>query len=124
MSTDASQEQIEKMQAFVHYGISKFGKDKIVGGQGDVNSSPDITDEVIRFNGVEDDAYETFKMLINSGEREFCKTNHKPYDTLVVACLRYAAEIGIVTSWRSDGDKEDLYDGMTLYFDIFLVVGA
>lgn len=39
----------------------------------------------IRFNGIGDDAHETFMVCPN--EDDFCKTNHKPYDMPICECL-------------------------------------
>jgi len=42
---------------------------------------------VIRFNGVESQAHETFLVERFSREFEFCKTNRKPYDLAVCSVL-------------------------------------
>lgn len=66
-----------------------------------------ITDNVVRFNGVDDDAHETFVFSKKSGFN-FCKTQRKPYDAVVCACLLTAMDIfGSDISFSSDGDNND-----------------
>jgi hypothetical protein len=43
---------------------------------------------------------------------DFCKTNNKPYDDVVVACLCVLAETGLAVD--SDGDKEEWEVGRKL----------
>lgn len=66
-----------------------------------------ITDNLIRFNGVGGDAHETFYFNTSEGFH-FCKTQLKPYDDVVCACLEVAKmifknEIHI----SNDGDNND-----------------
>jgi hypothetical protein len=66
-----------------------------------------INDDVIRFNGVGDDAHETFNFIKKTGWN-FCKTQRKPYDDLVCGCLQIAKDIfkndiDVI----SDGDNND-----------------
>jgi hypothetical protein len=66
-----------------------------------------IDDSVVRFNGVGDDAHETFVFSKKSGFN-FCKTQRKPYDAVVCACLLTAVNIfGSDISFSSDGDNDD-----------------
>ena len=66
-----------------------------------------IDDSVVRFNGVGDDAHETFVFSKKSG-LNFCKTQRKPYDAVVCACLLTAVNIfGSDISFSSDGDNDD-----------------
>jgi len=65
-----------------------------------------INDNVVRFNGVGDDAHETFVFSKKIDSFNFCKTQRKPYDELVCACLEFAKNIfkdDITVS--SDGDN-------------------
>ena len=67
-----------------------------------------INDNVVRFNGVGDDAHETFVFSKKINGFNFCKTQRKPYDELVCACLDFAKIIfkdDITTS--SDGENMD-----------------
>lgn len=49
-----------------------------------------INDSLVRFNGVDDDAHETFYFSVFKTGFNFCKTNVKPYDDVVCACLYIA----------------------------------
>lgn len=67
-----------------------------------------IDDNVVRFNGVDDDAHETFVFCKKTNSFNFCKTQRKPYDELVCACLEFAKNIfkdDITVS--SDGENMD-----------------
>lgn len=67
-----------------------------------------IDDNVVRFNGVDDDAHETFVFCKKINSFNFCKTQRKPYDELVCACLEFAKNIfkdDITVS--SDGENMD-----------------
>lgn len=67
-----------------------------------------LNNELIRFNGVEDDAHETFLFSKNEQSFIFCKTQRKPYDEVVLACLLTASIIfGEDISISSDGDNND-----------------
>lgn len=66
-----------------------------------------INDNIVRFNGVDDNAHETFVFSKKSGFN-FCKTQRKPYDAVVCACLLTAMDIfGSDISFSSDGDNDD-----------------
>lgn len=78
----------------------------------DVNRPPIVTDELIKFNGVNIElGHETFTLARDPG-REFCKTAQKKYDALVVACLIvakfYAPDCFDVAT---DGGAEDWEQG-------------
>jgi len=69
----------------------------------------DLTNTVIRFNGLSDDGHETFYFDLTDGSNQpvswFCKTNRKPYDQCVCEILILLREF---LGWRlevtSDGD--------------------
>ena len=72
----------------------------------------------IGFNGKGDNSYETFYFrhtLIGNNQFNFCKTNQKPYNIVVVACLSimkfYLKDCIEVTS---DGDFKNWIDGVNL----------
>lgn len=68
-----------------------------------------INDNEVIFNGVGDDAHETFVFSKKSGFN-FCKTKRKPYDAVVCACLLAAKNIFVdKIDIRSDGDNNDIY---------------
>jgi hypothetical protein len=70
----------------------------------------------IAFNGVGDDSHETFSLpkTAKQLDRDFCKTNRKPYTAVVMAALARLAEVaGIKVS--SDGSvAEEWTDGVAL----------
>ncbi len=86
----------------------------LANGSGDKGSKPKVSGG-ITFNGIGDESHETFalppkaKMLAS----DFCKTNQKPYDVVVVAALSRLAEVeGIKIG--SDGDAEEWKAGVAL----------
>lgn len=67
-----------------------------------------INDNIVRFNGVGDDAHETFVFSKKIDDFNFCKTQRKPYDELVCACLEFAKNIfKDDISVSSDGENLD-----------------
>lgn len=71
----------------------------------------------LAFNGIGNDAHETFVVGRRRPKWEggfgFCKTARKPYDTVVTACLCYLGSLdGFAIS--SDGDPEDWKLGFKL----------
>lgn len=72
-------------------------------GMGEGGTKPEISDDLISFNGLGDDSHETFqiarKRMLESWQTKdrlgwaFCKTAHKPYDDVVTACLAYLATV-------------------------------
>ncbi len=86
-----------------------------------------ITQEIVRFNGVNDDGHETFCLdrifkplyrdeISNGFYFSLCKTEKKPYDKVVVACL-YAAKWHFKEDIQlsSDGNKQDRLIGYKLF---------
>lgn len=80
--------------------------------ESDVQEAPVVDTKEVRFNGVEDDAYETF--CLSGGSWDFCKTAQRPYDKIVVAVLVIVAHYLPDFEWSSDGDDEDLAEGKEL----------
>lgn len=84
--------------------------------ESDSASAPEINDNGISFNGIEDDGHETFLLTrVGSGRFNFCKTARKPYDRVVVAVL-CLANFFAPRVWNidSDGDQEDWKAGLAL----------
>lgn len=88
----------------------------------DVEEPSEVSNEVIRFNGVGDDGYETFMIsprkignTIMEGLGSFCKTARKPYDEVVVAMLVMMSEVKPDFNWCSDGEPKEHMDGIKLY---------
>lgn len=75
-------------------------------GIGRTGSEPVVDDEVIAFNGIGENGYETFMLKKDGTGFAFCKTARKPYDAVVVAVLVRASEISDGFMWSSDGDNE------------------
>ena len=69
----------------------------------------DVSDTLVRFNGVDEDSHETFYFSINKGGFNFCKTNLKPYDEIVCGCL-YIAELIFGDDIKISGDSDSLED--------------
>lgn len=51
-----------------------------------------VSETQVRFNGVDDDAHETFDFKVDKMGFNFCKTIVKPYDEVVCGCL-YVAKL-------------------------------
>jgi hypothetical protein len=79
---------------------------------------PEVSKDLIRFNGLGEDGHETFLVLRDEGGFAFCKTVRKPYDALVVATLALMNHYA-PGAWRykSDGDPEDWEEGLQLASD-------
>jgi len=70
---------------------------------------PEFTSDEVRFYGVGDNAHETFALSKNSKGFNFTKTQRKPYDRHVLACLLLAKEyFGENIRVSSDGDNDDV----------------
>ena len=69
---------------------------------------PRFEDEGIYFNGIGDLSHESFGLSPQTNGFEFTKTQRKPYDRHVLACLILAKEyFGDVIEVSSDGDNSD-----------------
>ena len=114
---------------------------------GEPGTLPELTPDTVAFNGVGEDSHETFyftsnidpRLGIGGGERRdgfiwysdfaFCKTDRKPYDSVVVACLLAAKHhLGAAIKVSSDGRWNEEWklgtcrnmpSGRTLYEHIF-----
>jgi hypothetical protein len=68
---------------------------------------PVFTPKEIRFNGVGEAGHETF-LIQRTNLSDFCKTNRKPYDAAVCACLIVLrAHLGEKFIITSDGDDDE-----------------
>ena len=82
----------------------------------EADEPPCINEEMIRFNGYDEEGHETF--LIHRDDQadfNFCKTARKPYDIAVVAMLFAMNALSPTFDWRSDGDSEDHAMGKQLF---------
>ena len=90
----------------------------------DINRTPVINDNEIRFNGYADEGHETFLITRvrefpewrkDEPHFQFCKTARNPYDAVVVAILQGCAVYCDAFSWSSDGWRSEHDDGIKLY---------
>lgn len=82
----------------------------------DIPTAPEISDELIRFNGVGEAAHETFFIEKHPSRGfGFCKTAYKPYDEVVVAMLIMLSRVNSRFTWSSDGDESDHVYGAELF---------
>lgn len=99
------------LKAVVDYAQHECGI-ALANGSGEGGTSPEFFPAMISFNGLGDDAHDTFMIRRNiktkpdyEGEHnlawDFCKTARKPYDDVVTACLCY---LGSVTRKDKDGE--------------------
>ena len=85
----------------------------IIQFENDDDNPPLLNENQIRFNGKDNEGYETFcfPFKLNDG---FCKTGRNPYDTPVCICLLILkAHFGISMSLSSDGFGYKLDDDWT-----------
>lgn len=87
--------------------ITKLTGHGLAGWDGD--GDPEFTTQEVRFNGIGDDAHETFALGKKSKGFNFTKTQRSPYDSHVLACLLLAKQyFGDNIRVSSDGDNNDL----------------
>lgn len=68
-----------------------------------------MTDQHILFNGIGNDAHETFVLDRTDKDFNFCKTAQKPYDAAVVAVLKAARRYA--PKWiKLSSDGEGVFD--------------
>ncbi len=81
----------------------------------DINRTPIVDADQIRFNGYADEGHETFLITRAPTEFSFCKTANKEYDAPVIAILMYIMHVALdAFSWRSDGWLSEHADGLKL----------
>lgn len=82
---------------------------ELAGGLGE--GEPTINDSLVWLNGKGKDAHETFRISIEDGEWDFCKTDRKPYDVMVCLCLlAFKDAFGEDFSYTSDGITREEYE--------------
>lgn len=110
----------ENFKAFVRTALAIETKRGIQIRGWDGSGEPVINEKEVRFNGdgSKDLDHETFVVRKIEENSQFCKTNRKPYDTLVVACILAGKKYKVISRWSSDGDKEDLAEGKNLYNEV------
>lgn len=70
------------------------------------NSKPVINNKQIIFNGAGENGANAFVFSKLGSDFEFCKTEKKPYDALVVAVLKIAKKHNPAIVLSSDGGKD------------------
>jgi len=89
----------------------------LAGGDGKGHAVLDL--DIVMFNGKGEDRFESMVLYPEDPNTfEFCKTGRRPYDTFVVATLMLAKKNGILKSWSSDGEDEDMVEGKKLFNEI------
>jgi len=81
-------------------------------GEGSPGSHPFFDRGGILYNGIGDNAHETFALKRLKGGFDSCKTNRKPYDLAVTACLCYVASVTGTHRVTSDGQGSDFLAGL------------
>ena len=95
-----------------------YGEYPITIRDGVGKGQPEITEEIIRFNGDASQSmdYETFVFKFKEEEQnDFCKTARKPYDMFVCLCLISLANNLEGFTFSSDGDEEDWEPAFKFY---------
>lgn len=89
---------------------------KICGWDG--TGKPSFTPKLVSFNGNEERnlAHESFRIALNEGDWSFCKTERKPYDLLVCACLIAAKDL-LGFEVTSDGNFHEWKPAIEFYLD-------
>lgn len=108
---------IEHIRDIVFYSAAILGN-----YNGDIGSVPEIyNDKYIKFNGIGDQSCETFYLPLNLDDLkdfDFCKTRRREYDQVVVACLTVLKHFCPNMYISSDGENEDLEDGLKLAIEV------
>ena len=77
--------------------------------------APEISDELIRFNGLGEGGYETFIVERDGHDFQFCKTDRRPYDKAVLGVLAVLHAVAPdAFDLGSDGGEEALEEGRKL----------
>lgn len=112
---------VEDVNAILTYATTEAGI-VLADGDGKGGTSPSYTADDLSFNGLGEDAHETFwidRIRTKTWEGGtlgggFCKTARKPYDVVVVAVLCYLATVAESHSVESDGHGRDYLAGLDL----------
>ena len=87
---------------------------------GEPDSKPTVDNQVVSFNGIQPQDYETFLISRVKEDFNFCKTQYRHYDKVVVAILMLANELFEDFEWSSDGNDEDHKEGKELLEKILI----
>jgi hypothetical protein len=131
-SKNLTQKQWEKvcLETFQILDYCKGKKIKLA-FECDIPKPPEVSNEIIRFNGVNDEGHETFIFFKKKPEERicsdksryfyFCKTARKPYDLAVcLVLLSLAQHAPKSVELGSDGDWEHEWtDARRVYKELF-----
>ena len=88
---------------------------KLADGYGKVEGKYELSSDLVSFNGLGDQSFETCYIQRVDNETEkgelsfnFCKTAHRPYDDVVVAVLATLKEYFPKTELSSDGRSDSI----------------
>lgn len=102
---DVTEEHVDVINRIINLYEAESGK-KIVNGLREKGTQPEVSTELIAFNGEGEEGCET--LYIEPGKKSFdcCKTKHLKYDEVVSAVLLYLEQQGVIEELDSDGDME------------------
>jgi hypothetical protein len=96
--------------------IVKSAPKGLLGDWDGEGGTPTITEDSVRFNGVGEHSHETCAITKEENGSGFCKTNVKPYDAYVTACLiAMKFSLGEGARVRSDGRLDGFQDGLEIF---------
>lgn len=104
-------EQFPFFSKCVRHALKKFGEKGVKFAGWDGNGEPEITDEIISFNGAGENSFETCRISATDGsDFHFCKTQYRPYDE-TVECVFALAHFLLGVDFDSDGGEEAVTRG-------------
>ena len=105
-----------EMKSFVKFAMEQGYV--LANGLAEPDTSPVFLQSSIFFNGAGEDGHETMFFEGKARPSNFCKTNYKPYDAVVIASLLVAKQyMGPLMSISSDGVGK-YWNAETYYFEI------
>lgn len=84
-------EATEEIRQLLFYNTEHL-KIPLASWNGDEGTVLELRDDLIAFNGVGADSHESFVVMPEAADFEFCKTARKPYDLIVCVSLMILAE--------------------------------
>jgi hypothetical protein len=111
-----TKQQFEKLTAATTKVLEAVQRDVPLAFECDEqDKDPEVSADLIRFNGCGEDGHETFYIEREATGFNFCKTARKPYDIAVVAVLCLFEHYTKGNSGvSSDGDADDWAAGLKL----------
>ena len=89
-------------------------EDVVLGDGYGEKPDPIFDNTEVFFNGMHEDAHETFQIKKAASSGDFCKTARKPYDLMVCACLLLYKHHFPYVQVSSDGDLDDWREAIAL----------